>query len=121
MIVLALSLMTGTANAQVHPSASETVSAPAASTDIAGNSAPAAGAASPDGLIAYGCGFYRGWNGTAYYNHCGDKRIAITVWFYFSSSRWICVNPGVTNLSAHPQLQGAGPISGAGYLARCQL
>ncbi|MGW5049729.1 DUF6355 family natural product biosynthesis protein [Actinokineospora sp. NPDC004072] len=60
-----------------------------------------------------------GWHATsptAYYNHCGDTVITVVVefWWKIGGTRTICVNPGITNLSAHPALQG-GLITYAYY------
>ncbi|MFF5051697.1 DUF6355 family natural product biosynthesis protein [Micromonospora sp. NPDC000663] len=60
---------------------------------------------------------------TAWYNHCGSGPVVIQVEFFWRTSmyhpdRFICVWPGVTNLSTHPSLQG-GLITYAYYTRPC--
>lgn len=65
------------------------------------------------------CGFYVRWD--SYYKHCGGAQsIKIRVNFWYGANfRDIWVPRGITNLSTHPYLQGAGMITNAWCIQYC--
>ncbi|ONI88042.1 hypothetical protein ALI22I_20070 [Saccharothrix sp. ALI-22-I] len=72
------------------------------------------------GTLAYGdCGFYTGRD--AWYRHCKNSWIIIRVNFWYGANyRDIWVGPNsTTNLSRHPDLQGAGLITNAWCIRYC--